>query len=193
VNMKQDVLRRCALTLHSLSAADREWMLSRLRADHARELQPMLDELRAIGMPADLDAVKAALGARVHVLPAHRHRAGADGRLPKGAVPSAQDVASVLDGEGAELIARVLQTRQTRERNAILRLLPPSRRRATLERVARDPGVGPGAEGALLQQALALELSTRIASFRARRPSGWSFAIARRWRKARIRLEAIFA
>lgn len=48
-------LRRVALRLHSLHAADRAWLLKRLPASERASLQHMLRELRSLGIPATLE------------------------------------------------------------------------------------------------------------------------------------------
>lgn len=51
--MSIDSARQFALRLHSLSAADREWILSRLAPDARERLAPLLEELVALGLRVD--------------------------------------------------------------------------------------------------------------------------------------------
>lgn len=51
--MSIDSARQFALRLHSLSAADREWILSRLAPDARERLAPLLEELVALGLRID--------------------------------------------------------------------------------------------------------------------------------------------
>lgn len=46
-------LRRAALTLHALSDGDREWMLDSLAPRERQSLEPLLADLRALGIPRD--------------------------------------------------------------------------------------------------------------------------------------------
>ncbi|WP_211473813.1 hypothetical protein [Collimonas humicola] len=52
--------RRTALLLHAMSAADRNWMLTRLGGAVQTSLNGMLDELAALGIPADRDLLSRA-------------------------------------------------------------------------------------------------------------------------------------
>ncbi|WP_139798869.1 hypothetical protein [Andreprevotia lacus] len=45
------------MALHGVSAADREWVLARLDEAHRAELAAYLDELHALGIPADSSLV----------------------------------------------------------------------------------------------------------------------------------------
>jgi hypothetical protein len=45
--------RQAALLLHTLTPADREWLLARLSDAERLALEPLLEELRALGIPAD--------------------------------------------------------------------------------------------------------------------------------------------
>lgn len=51
--MSQEGLRRAALSLHGLAEQDRSWVLAALRPEQRAMLQPMLAELRELGIPAD--------------------------------------------------------------------------------------------------------------------------------------------
>lgn len=46
-------VQRAALTLHALGEHDRQWMLRSLSAAQRRLLQPLLQELDALGIPRD--------------------------------------------------------------------------------------------------------------------------------------------
>ena len=48
-----DPLRSAALTLHALDAGDRQWLLEGLSEPQRRVLLPLLEELRALGIPGD--------------------------------------------------------------------------------------------------------------------------------------------
>jgi hypothetical protein len=46
-------LRKAALAVHALAAPDRAWVLQALPRNHREELEPLLAELKALGIPAD--------------------------------------------------------------------------------------------------------------------------------------------
>jgi hypothetical protein len=46
-------LRKAALAVHALAAPDRAWVLQALPRNHREELEPLLAELEALGIPAD--------------------------------------------------------------------------------------------------------------------------------------------
>jgi hypothetical protein len=51
--MRAPNLRQAALTLHAMTDIDREWVLNALDASQRSALEPLLRELREIGMPSD--------------------------------------------------------------------------------------------------------------------------------------------
>lgn len=56
--------RRAALTLHALHVEDRDWVLTQLGGPQRAELESLLAELAALGIPRDVDLVSAALVAQ---------------------------------------------------------------------------------------------------------------------------------
>lgn len=54
-------LRRAALALHALSAADRAWLLQRLSPAQREALNALLAELKELGIPPDQGVIRAAL------------------------------------------------------------------------------------------------------------------------------------
>lgn len=51
--MTMDPARRYALTLHALSAVDRDWILGRLSPAARKRLLPLMDELKGLGLRID--------------------------------------------------------------------------------------------------------------------------------------------
>jgi hypothetical protein len=54
-------LRRAALTLHALGAADRDWLLQRLPLPERETLAELLVELRELDIPRDAQVIRVAL------------------------------------------------------------------------------------------------------------------------------------
>ena len=54
-------MRRAALTLHALGAADRDWLLQRLGEPSREALLALLGELRELAIPPDEQVIRAAL------------------------------------------------------------------------------------------------------------------------------------
>jgi len=100
-------LRRAALTLHALSDADRGWLLAALPGTQRAVLQPLLAELRQLGIPRE-DAFLA--GAQEHGAPAAA--AGNDQWLLE------------LDDVGVTALAGVLQAQPAQFTQALLALRP---------------------------------------------------------------------
>jgi hypothetical protein len=117
--------RRTALLLHAMSVADRNWMLTRLGGAVQTGLNGMLDELAALGIPADQDllsrAAESTAPARHAALPATSLEELDIGDAAKflradplaHAIASLKDatpasLAQVLKEEPPELIARLL-------------------------------------------------------------------------------------
>jgi hypothetical protein len=132
MNMKQEVLRRCALTLHSLCPQDRRWLLDRLSVEQARDLERMLAELEAIGIPAEPDAVNATSRSQA-ASEAEPEQVGAPAALstsvPSPRHASAGDLSAVLQQGLPGLIARFLRRCTPRQRQAVTAKWPLAERR----------------------------------------------------------------
>lgn len=53
-----EAYKKTALKLHSLSDADREWILGKLEAAHREKLSGMLEELSSLGIPRQRDLMQ---------------------------------------------------------------------------------------------------------------------------------------
>lgn len=100
-------LRRAALTLHALHAADRAWLLKQLAPDARNALQRLLDELNRLRLPRDRELIRAALQAS------------------KGDAALAADAARAL--------GRVLTDQPPRLQGLLLCALPAPERKAFLQ------------------------------------------------------------
>ena len=131
-------VRKAALLLHTLSDADRNWMLEQLPAQHRRQLLDLVEELRELGIPASqalLDAVKddTTAGRAPICVPAVDSWESWCAEIDR-AGPSA--VWPILRAEPEHLIARVMAVRDWSWAPAIAQWLDPlqrSRVRALLE------------------------------------------------------------
>lgn len=97
--------RSAALVLHSMSEADRAWALSELSEEERGVLRPLIDELQALGVPADTEWVSSALGAPA---PLARGREASDPTQRKVARARPEQVVAVLQDEPVELVRRLL-------------------------------------------------------------------------------------
>jgi hypothetical protein len=116
-----DEKRLAALTLHALNVDDRGWMLDRVSASQRRELEALMSELVAIGIPSDPSLVDAALVPRsepVVAAPAPSRSLTAE--------PHA--LARLLRSEPAGLAARCLSLLDAEKRAEVVRLLPEKQR-----------------------------------------------------------------
>ncbi|MEO6936643.1 MAG: hypothetical protein ABI171_14990 [Collimonas sp.] len=168
-------LRRTALLLHAMSAADRHWMLARLDAESQASLRSMLDELVALGIPADkaLLSRAAETAAPLHqaaasmAIPAEMTPVNAAGTReaepPASAITSLNDVnpttlAQILQDEPPELIARLLACHAWQWREGLLEQLGQARH-SQVERFAHSFSDTPPRLRAVLLQSLVTRLS----------------------------------
>ncbi|CAB3759887.1 hypothetical protein GQ57_33960 [Burkholderia sp. MSh2] len=134
-----DDIRKAALLLHTLSGADRDWMLARLPAEYRRQLLDLVEELRELGIPpvrSMLDAMKDGTAARraSASTPADDSWEAWCAEIDR-ASPSM--VWPILRAEPEQLIARVLSLHDWRWAAGISQWLDPMRRttvRVLLER-----------------------------------------------------------
>lgn len=134
-----DDVRKAALLLYTLSAADRDWMLARLPTEHRRQLLDLVDELRELGIPPShvlLDAVK---DDSVAGRSSASRQAGDswDGWCAEIDCASPSAVWPILRTEPEQLIARVLSLHDWSWASGMAQWLDPMRRmtvRVLLER-----------------------------------------------------------
>jgi hypothetical protein len=155
-------LRRCALTLHAITAQDRAWVLQRLTGPRRSELERLLGELDTLGIAPDPRLARAALG----------NGAAARVAVPVVAAPlplpaQAALMAQAMAGEPPRLVAHVLLSRDAALCQAVLALMDAPRRRAVQEQVdslqSTNTDFKPPRK---LSEALALEVERKIAPLR---------------------------
>ena len=100
-------LRRAALTLHAMAEPDRDWVLSGLDAGQRDILQPLLAELRSLGIPE---------GAGLEPLPDAAQPAGSPATRPP------DDWLRTLDGQGVTALAQVLSSEPPQVAQTLLAL-----------------------------------------------------------------------
>lgn len=97
--------RRAALTAHALASEDQAWLMEALAPAHRAMLQPLLDDLKALGIPTDASPAQATAG----IPPLQRRRSSAPGRAEPGRVPPHTDaLVHWLSLEPAALAHRIL-------------------------------------------------------------------------------------
>lgn len=131
--------RQAALLLHTLGAADREWVVAQLPPSQRAQALRLLKELGDLGMPGDAALVDDLRGAA-----SPSAAQGGDGLAEARAV----DVAAVLRNEPDALVARLLRQADWPWRAELLDLLGPSRRRR-LEELSASTRTAGGATGPL--------------------------------------------
>lgn len=164
--------RRAALLLHAMTAPERAWVLERLPQAEREELTVFLEELSALGIPADrklLGDVVATVG----------DDDSARGRAPNGAEASDLEIdaltgadparlAGLLREEPAALIASLLRLHAWPWRDALLKRLDPVKRTQVEQRMREVGGPRPGgvqdapALRAALLQAVARRLGPAV-------------------------------
>ncbi|ROZ63191.1 hypothetical protein EEB15_30075 [Ramlibacter sp. WS9] len=164
-------LRRCALTLHAMGPKDRQWLLANLPQDRRAELERLVGELQALGIPADPratdDALKRNRSARV--APAATPDWTAQARSADAA-----ELARVLQYEPAALIAHVIGLR-AEPPDEVLGHLGVSKRRQVQELLPAAHRRHPAAVAPALSQALLEQISLRLVETGPARPAvtGW--------------------
>jgi len=128
--------RRAALLLHAMQPADQQWLLAALPAQQGRALRDMLDELEALGIPAD-SALLQSLADAAEPTPTERFA-----RLETGEL---QWLARCLQEEGPEFAGRLLAGQAWRD--ALLAHCHQDFRSRAVAAMQGEPG-------ALLRQAM---------------------------------------
>lgn len=144
--------RKAALVLHALGAQDRHWVMQRLPELQRDLVQPLLEELAQLGLPADKGLVDDVLGS----MPTpHRMDLPVASALEQ---VSAHKVALLLQDEPDALVGKLLSLQAWPWKDHFISLLPRERRAAVLQSLAsytRDSGAGivaPELDAALLQE-----------------------------------------
>ncbi|WP_061540368.1 hypothetical protein [Collimonas fungivorans] len=167
--------RRTALLLHAMSAADRDWMLAKLDGEMRATLKTMLDELLALGIPADRALLNRAADGIVPAASTRRHSDasvnielnGSANILRADAVDSAianladmgpAALSQILNEEPAELIARLLACHDWKWRDGLLEKLG-SGRRLQVERLAHSFSACPPRLREVLLQSVAARVA----------------------------------
>lgn len=127
-------VRRAALAVHALADVDRQWMLAQLPPARRDLLVPLLEELQALGIPADprmLDDVVHAVGADPAPAPAPARPERDDFTLQRQALArlDAARAAALLRGEPPGLVAQLLEIQRWPWREALLEQLGPVKKR----------------------------------------------------------------
>ncbi|MCE3261345.1 MAG: hypothetical protein K0R43_424 [Pseudoduganella sp.] len=147
--------RQAALLLHDLAPADCDWLLQQLDAAEASTLQALLQELQALGIPAER-------GLQAQLTPA------APAASALLAQASAAHMLEVLDEMPSGLLAAVLSLESWPWEAAWLARLAPARRDALL--VQARPALAP-AVAAALRAELQGALQARVAAAAAALPA----------------------
>lgn len=156
-------VRQAALALHGLGSSDQQWLLEALGADHRAVLQPLLQELSDIGMPADPRMV-GDLGGDVQSKPQ----------------PVYAGAASLLANEPPRLAAAFLCSIEPEERQRVLTELAPA---ARTEILAQEAAL---ARAPALQAAVLCCMQQRLAA----RPLRTAASPAGVWSRLKQRLTA---
>lgn len=142
--------RRAALTLHALADEDRAWVLARLQPRQRALVEPLLDELRDLGIVVD-----------PHTLPAideaNASPATASCRLERLDRDRIAQVARVLEQEAPELARALLAGSDAGWQGALLAAMAPE----FAQRVRRLPTVSSAAPA--LRAALVAAIEGRLA------------------------------
>lgn len=170
--------RRAALLLHGIARGDRSWLLGMLDERERAALEPLLEELQELGVPADRQLLgeltgapaeprDASVGSNDRGGPAEGAGPGLDHERLDRADPAR--LAAVLRDEPPGVIARLIAIRSWAWREELLPRLG-EKRRHVLDQLGQVPRRQPetagkdGAFGALLDQHLVAAVLRRLDS-----------------------------
>jgi hypothetical protein len=166
----QVAARRAALALHALGEEDRAWMLAQLQPQHRDLVEPLLGELRELGMQPDPRALEDVENETAVPVSASM-------RLASLARAEMQTLARVLEQEPPEVTRALLFAADPAWRRVLLGALDP----AFALQVGRLAPAVPAAPA--LQRALAVAVERKFLERQAearRRPAWWKRGSLRR-------------
>ncbi len=149
--------RQAALLLHSMAAADRDWVLQSLPAEQRDRVAGLVEELHALQITPDASLVHAAISAMPHSdpsplpAPADADRAF----LRQLAPPQIEALASLLQREPPRLAAQCLALEAWPWRGELLARLP-ARPRQDIGDHLLSPDIAPPADTPLARTLLKL-------------------------------------
>jgi hypothetical protein len=161
-----DPLRQCALVLHSIRAEDRAWLLANLKGALVPELEQLLGELRALGIPADPAATQSALQCKSAAGKSQEQRDSTSiaNRDSTDQRFRAKAIGELLRHEPAGLLARVIGLREPAEQKTILAHVRAAKRRQVKTFMSSPEGIHLAATRAPRSvQAMEEQLSLRLA------------------------------
>ncbi len=181
----QDPWRRCALLLHALQAQDRQWLMDQMTPVHRTELEALVCELQALGIPPDRSMARVALTARPST---HGTSLSKPGEAACITGAHEEDLSMVLADEPPGLVAEALRDLEPARRESVLVRLGAARR-LSVEAWSRAHGLpGEPGEASLLRQAVLAELTARLAPLNAVRRRSLRHIFRHHWRAARTRI-----
>lgn len=166
--------RQAALVLHSASDADRDWLMAQLPHEHRAQLQPLLEELKQLGLPRDPALLRNALRTSDAAV-ASKPRTAAE----RVAAARPQDLARLLAAEPAWLAAQVLAALPVRQRQLVLRQFTAARR-GGIGRFFHVAQATPAPAANGLTQAALHEVAARLPTERPQRR--WPWQAVMNWR-----------
>lgn len=162
-------VRRAALALYAVDREDRDWVLTQLTGGDRSQLEQMLHELAALGLPRDPAMVRSALGESKPARDANRAAVSVDlDRLDEAGVSA---LVALLEHEPASLAACVAARLAPPGRVALLEAMSAPQRRLA-QAVMEQSGAQCGAR---LVQAVLEEVAARLPAPSRQRP------LWRRW------------
>jgi hypothetical protein len=141
-----DPARHAALMLHAMELADQDWLLARLAPGAQERMRALLQELQALGIPADASLLRQVTAAApVAATPGPTAAERLD-RLP---IARMQALADLLHAEPPQLAARLLRQRAWSWRDSLVQQWDPDFRRRVEE--PTDGGAAPALDAALCE------------------------------------------
>lgn len=170
-------LRRAALMLHGLARTDREMILGQLDPVHRVAIEPLLEELAELGLPADTALLEELLKDAKDAPAAEVKPADVLMRA------DARHVERVIAAEPPLLVARLLAAGDWPWKDAVLARTPLPRQRRTAEALAQLKKARGAHRTAASDDLLVTEVASRVSALARSAPVRAAGSGASRWAK----------
>lgn len=182
MNMVSAPARHAALLLHAMPATDRQWLLAQLTAAERTPLLALLEELEALGMPADCAMLAKTIATNAPPLKTDARIGSPEQMRAAIGRVTPQRIMQMISAEPPALIAALLAIADWPWHGAVLAQLDPLRRGQVKDVLQRNAKCAPGlAEHLVALLTLRLRDGPRQDA-PPQQPEGWPAALCVRWR-----------
>ncbi len=188
MNQTSTSSRHAALLLHAMPATDRQWLLAQLTPPERTPLVALLDELDALGMPADCAMLAKAIG--THAAPAKMEARIESPEQMRSALArvAPQRIVQMISAEPPALIAALLAIADWPWHQGVLVQLDPLTRQQVEDVLRQKSTCAPG-----LAEYIVVLLTQRLHDFPyqdtpAQQPESWRAVLCASLKSLRWRI-----